>query len=52
MIQQGTAKHHAQSVKMALTEDLAQKQHTFGQVSVHYVFPIAHGSVDKKMQIF
>ena len=33
-------KHHAQSVKMALTEDLTQKQHTFG--SVQHVFLIAH----------
>ena len=29
VIQQSTAKHHAQSVKMALTEDLTQKQYTF-----------------------
>ena len=27
-------KHHAQSVKMALTEDLTQKQHTFGECTL------------------
>ena len=27
--------YHAQSVKMALTEDLTQKQHTFGECTLH-----------------
>ena len=44
VIQQSTAKHHAQSVKMALTLDLTPKQYTFGEsMRAHYVFLIAHG---------
>ena len=46
--QQSTAKHHAQSVKMALTEDMTQKKkNNTRSVSVHYVFLIAHGWIWK-----
>ena len=42
-----SAKRHAQSVEMALTEDMTQtqktiKQHTFGDCTQHHVFLIAH----------
>ena len=50
-MKQNTAKDHVQSVKvkMALTEDLTQKQHTFGECTL-YMFLIAHGRI-KKFQI-
>ena len=37
MIKHNTAKHHTQSVKvkMALTEDLKQKQHIFGECTLY-----------------
>ena len=43
-------KHHAQSVKMALTEDLTQNNTQ--SVSVHCVFLIVHGITSGVIEVY
>ena len=60
LLKQNTAKHHAQSVKvkMALTEDLTQKQHTFGECTLYVSYcpwlnmPICLPGKSKKVYLF